>query len=79
MGAGAELYIYDKGKSKMASKLPEAREKGVGTEIPLTVLRRNQLCQHFLSQMSTIRNCETMNFCCLSHSVCCTAIAAFGN
>ena len=46
VGAGAELYIYNKGKSKMASKLREARRR-VWNRNSLTVLRRNQLCQHF--------------------------------
>lgn len=73
MGAGAELYIYDKGKSKMASKLPEARRKVWEQKFPHSSQKKSTL-PALLSQMSTIRNCETMNFCCLSHSMCCTLL-----
>lgn len=65
MGSGAELYIYDKGKSKMASKLPEARRKVWEQKFPHSSQKKSTQ-PALWSQMSTIQNCKTMNFCCLS-------------
>ena len=56
-------------KAKECPRPPEARgEAWDGTS--LTALGRSQHCQHFDLETTSLQNCETIHFCCLSHPVC---------